>query len=267
MLSRDIRVESRDGLLVPLPKAPGVAIFAGSIVCCGPDGLAAPGRAAAGLAFLGVAAGAAPAAAASVTVRRGCDFLLRFSPQDPVGASRLGRPCWVLDGEFVAGSDGAGTRSPAGIVTGLERGRCWVRVEPAGASPASAPPATAAAPISTVRPADVTITEPAAFIETAGFDIAKGIYLVRARYAWATGSEVTAAHGGLYYATDSDTLVQFNAYYNNGADSGSPTPDAEVLLVPADLSGVTFYVSWPGDSTTGSLTGVEIDFYLLAGIA
>ena len=95
----------------------------------------------------------------------------------------------------------------------------------------------------------------------------RGIYLVKPAYTWATDEEVFAAHGGLYHAATNNTLVAFNYFYNDGATSGRVTPPAQLLLLEADLSGVTFYVSWAGDSTTGSLTDVDIDFYRLAEVA
>lgn len=124
----------------------------------------------------------------------------------------------------------------------------------------------AVAPITTISPADVTIATAASFIETAGFDLAAGIFVVKATWSFDVAKEVSAAHGGIYDSAHDDTLVEFPAYYNSGAMSGSPTPDAKMLLLPAAVSGVTFYAQWPGESTTGSLTDVEIDLYRLAAL-
>lgn len=143
MLKAPRRIPERDGSTLAVPVAAGARIHGGAIVCAGADGLAVPGRSEAGLAFLGVARESAvglPAAEKSVLVRRAADFLLRSAAgADAVTAARIGRPCYIVDDEFVAASDGGGTRSPAGIVTGIEGGRVWVRGE---ASPAASPAAS-----------------------------------------------------------------------------------------------------------------------------
>lgn len=137
MLSAPRRVRERDGSVTAVPAAPGARIHGGAIVCAGADGLAVPGRAGAGLAFLGIA-DQSPAGNVAL-VRRNADFLLRSAPGDPIAASSLGRPCYVFDDEFVAASDGGGARSPAGIVTGIEPGGyAWVRAE-AAPGPAAEP--------------------------------------------------------------------------------------------------------------------------------
>ena len=136
MLNAPRRVRERDGSVTAVPTAPGARIHGGAIVCAGADGLAAPGRAEAGLAFLGIA-DQSPAGG-SVLVRRNADFRLRSAPGDPVTAASVGRPCYIVDDEFVAASDGGGNRSPAGIVTGIEPGGyAWVRAA-AAAGPAAA---------------------------------------------------------------------------------------------------------------------------------
>ena len=133
MLSRSVRTPSREGQLVPAPKAAATRIYGGAIVCSDAQGLALPGAPDAGLAFLGVAESEAISSEREVQVRRNVDFLLRsVGGADAVTAASLGRPCYIVDDEFVASSDGGGTRPAAGIVTGLEpHGRVWVRGEPA----------------------------------------------------------------------------------------------------------------------------------------
>lgn len=140
MLERSTGIRWRDGLVVSVPKDPAVRIFGGAIVCSDAAGLAVPGSPAAGLAFLGVAECEAVSGERSVLVRRNCDFSLRSAAgADAVTAARLGRPCYVVDDEFVAASGGGG-RPVAGIVTGIEGGRAWVRGEAAASGP-SAPAA------------------------------------------------------------------------------------------------------------------------------
>ena len=145
MLSRSVRTPSREGQLTPAPKAPAVRIYGGAIVCANAAGVAVPGAADAALRFLGVAESEAISGERTVHVRRNVDFLLRSAAgADAVTAAGLGRPCWIVDDEFVAGSDGGGTRPAAGIVTGLEPGgRVWVRGEPAQSGSSGGKPAAA----------------------------------------------------------------------------------------------------------------------------
>ena len=133
MLSRSVNITTRPGDLVRAPKAAAEEIHGGAIVCLDAVGRVVPGSADPALAFFGIAAlGAAPGEA-HVTVRRNMDFLLRSAAgADAVGVGRIGRPCWIVDDELVAATDGGGTRPVAGIVTGVEGdGRVWVRGESA----------------------------------------------------------------------------------------------------------------------------------------
>ena len=145
MLSASVHTPWREGLDSVVPKSRATVIHGGGIVCADAAGLAVPGRSDPGLAFLGVAEEAATPGAASVLVRRRVDFLLRSDPADPVTAANVGRPCWITDDEFVAASDGGGTRPIAGIVVSIEAsGRPWVRAERAPSTGTAAAAAAAA---------------------------------------------------------------------------------------------------------------------------
>ena len=135
MLERSTNIPWRDGKVVPLPKDPAVSIRGGAIVCADASGLAVPGQADPGLAFIGVAECEAVSGERAVLARRNVDFSLRsVAGAGAVTAARIGRPCWIVDDEFVAASDGDGARPVAGIVTGVEPdGRVWVRGEAAAA--------------------------------------------------------------------------------------------------------------------------------------
>ena len=160
-------------------------------------------------------------------------------------------------------------RNPDQIKYQVRQSGAWVDLLNALRGPrGEAATGTPIAAHSTITPADVTITEAASFISTALFTVPKGIFLVQPTFSWSTAPyEVSAAHSGLYREADSVTLVQFNWYYNDGASSGTVTPSAQLLFVPQEYDDVEFYVSWPGDSTTGTLSGVTINFYKLAGLS
>ncbi len=66
----------------------------------------------------------------SVLVRRKGAFLWNNSAgTDAVTAARIGSPCYVVDDETVAASDGGHARSPAGIVVAVGHDGVWVDVE------------------------------------------------------------------------------------------------------------------------------------------
>lgn len=88
-------------------------------------GAVAVGRAEAKVDNSGGAAGAA-----NVEYRQGI-FAFENAGADPVTQAGVGKLCFVLDDQTVAATDGAGTRSRAGIVDGLEGGRVWVRLDEA----------------------------------------------------------------------------------------------------------------------------------------
>ena len=135
-------------------------------------------------------------------------------------------------------------------------------VEPYG-TPGTPGTPPAAIMKSRLTPADVTITEAASFIETAQFTIAAGLYLVAPAWSWSTGADVFAAHGGLYDASDDLVLAQWNAFYNNGAQSGSLDRGPLPMRLLQRQTDISFFVSFASESVTGSLTDVSLDLYRL----
>lgn len=117
------------------PVAAGVVIFAGSLVMRNASGFITKGATATGAVAVGRAeakvdnSGGA-AGAANVEYRQGI-FAFENAGADPVTQAGVGKLCFVLDDQTVAATDGAGTRSRAGIVDGLEGGRVWVRLDEA----------------------------------------------------------------------------------------------------------------------------------------
>lgn len=136
----------RHGAAIPYPVAAGAAIGSGSIVAANANGYAVPGSASADLAILGRAEegvdnALGPDGGATVLVSMDGEFQWLSLTADPILPAHIGRTCWIADHESVAGSDGGGARSVAGIVTGVatEAGvsRAWVRPGPASSA---APP-------------------------------------------------------------------------------------------------------------------------------
>ncbi|WP_410499700.1 hypothetical protein [Chitinibacter sp. S2-10] len=128
----DRNTAHKDGELVRVPVAGAVKILGGTIVCASATGFGTPGATAATLAYLGMAdecvdntAGAD--GALTVGVRLGRAFKWANDGGDPVTQASLGRPCYIVDNQTVAKTNGAGTRSQAGIVVGIDADGVWVK--------------------------------------------------------------------------------------------------------------------------------------------
>lgn len=130
-LTQDRNTLEKEGVMIAVPVAAGVKIFAGALVVANATGYAQPGAVATGLTYLGRAdqyvnntTGAA--GAQTVTVRRYRAFYFANSATDPVGQASQGKPCYVVDDQTVSATNGSNTQSPAGIVLGVDAGGVWV---------------------------------------------------------------------------------------------------------------------------------------------
>jgi hypothetical protein len=130
-LVADRNTPFKNPLLISVPVAAGVKIYAGALVAVSATGLATPGITATTLTYLGRAeeqidntAGAA--SAKSVLVRRGEAFKFANLAADLVTQASLGKLCYIVDDQTVALTNGVGTRSAAGIVLGVESDGVWV---------------------------------------------------------------------------------------------------------------------------------------------
>lgn len=130
-LSADRNTPYSDGFRVAVPVAAGALIYAGALVAANATGFATPGATAATLTYLGRAdervdntAGAD--GAKSVMVRRKKAFKWANSGADAVTQASMGKPCYIVDDQTVAKTDGGGTRSAAGKVIGLDADGVWV---------------------------------------------------------------------------------------------------------------------------------------------
>lgn len=129
--TQDRNTPLKDGELIVVPVAAGVKIPAGTIVAASATGFGTPGATATTLAYLGMAdAGidntAGADGAVSVPVRRGKAFKWANDGGDPVTQASLGRACYIVDNQTVAKTNGANTRSQAGIVVAVDADGVWV---------------------------------------------------------------------------------------------------------------------------------------------
>lgn len=129
-LTKDRDTVARDPALLAYPIAAGVKIFAGALVVLSAAGFLQPGTTALGLRAVGRAedqydnTGGA-AGAITGTARRGVYFY-KNSVADPIAQADCGNACFVADDETVAKTNGANTRSQAGIVRNVEVNGVWV---------------------------------------------------------------------------------------------------------------------------------------------
>lgn len=129
-LTADRNTLMKDGEMVVLPMA-AVKIFAGALVAADASGFVTKGATATTLTYLGRAEeskdnSAGAAGAQSITVRRNRAFKFKNSGADAVTQASLGKVCYIVDDETVAGTNGTNTRSAAGKVVGIESDGVWV---------------------------------------------------------------------------------------------------------------------------------------------
>lgn len=130
-LTADRHTPYQDGELIPVPVAASVKCFAGGMAVANASGFAAPGTAATSLTYLGrfdehVDNSAGANGDKTVLVRRGKAFKWKNSGSDPVTQASFGKVCYIVDDETVAASDGTSSRSPAGVVLGVDADGVWV---------------------------------------------------------------------------------------------------------------------------------------------
>lgn len=130
MLSKMKNIHRRVGRQVAHPLAAATKVHGGAIVVL-EGGFAKPGYTASGL----MAAGMADASAdnsggadgdVSVTVSRDDWVRVLNDIGDPVTRTSINQPCFIVDDETVAATDGGGTRSEAGIVRDLDDVGVWL---------------------------------------------------------------------------------------------------------------------------------------------
>lgn len=158
-LTADRNTQMTDGELISVPMA-AVKIFAGGLVAANATGYATPGAVSTALTYLGRAEETVDNSAGNpgdktVTVRRGKAFKFANSGADAVTQASLGKLCYIVDDLTVALTNGNGTRSPAGIVLGVDSDGVWVGE--AGRASLTATAALDFASINAAASADLTI--------------------------------------------------------------------------------------------------------------
>jgi hypothetical protein len=116
--------------------AASTKIFAGAIVMRDAAGFLTEGQTATGLVGVGRAEELADNSAGAngdqtVAYRTGCYRYANSAAADEITAADIGAKCYAVDDQTVAKTDGTGTRSPAGIVDGLDAQGVWVRFDEA----------------------------------------------------------------------------------------------------------------------------------------
>jgi hypothetical protein len=132
-LTKDRQTPYKDGELIAVPLAANAVVFNGGLVCAAASGFGTPGAVATTLTALGVANESAnntggANGAKSVMVRRKKAFLFKNHGADLVTQASLGKPCYIVDDETVALTNGGTTRSVAGTVLGVDSSGVWVEI-------------------------------------------------------------------------------------------------------------------------------------------
>lgn len=130
-LTADRNTYMQDGELIAVPVAANAVIYGGALVVADANGYAAPGSTATTLTYLGRAEEKVDNTGGAngdktVDVRRGKAFNFKNDGADPVTQVSLGKICYIVDDDTVAATDGAGTRSAAGTVVGIDSDGVWV---------------------------------------------------------------------------------------------------------------------------------------------
>ena len=118
------------------PLAASVKVWKGSLLMRNAAGFVTRGATATGCIGIGRAettvdnsAGAAGEKVASSG--RGIFGFANSEGGDAIGQADVGRLCYIVDDQTVAKTDGTESRSPAGIVDGIEGGTVWVLLDEA----------------------------------------------------------------------------------------------------------------------------------------
>lgn len=121
--------DERQGLL-----GASQAVFAGAILMRNASGHLIEGATATGSYGVGVAQERLSSTTAGVTAIRYRPGTFRFANSasaDAIAPADIGAVCYVVDDQTVAKTNGTGTRSPAGIIDGVDTQGVWVRFDEA----------------------------------------------------------------------------------------------------------------------------------------
>jgi hypothetical protein len=124
-LTKDRNTNRFDGDVKSLGVAAAMLIYGGALVMRDASGYARKGAAALGLHGVGRAEervdnSAGSAGDLTVKVREGIFGFANSAAADEITAAEIGKVCYAVDDQTVAKTSGSGTRSPAGIVAGVD---------------------------------------------------------------------------------------------------------------------------------------------------
>ena len=130
-LSADRNTPYKEPTTIAVPMGANAKIYGGALVVANATGFAVPGATATTLTYLGRADQYADNTggtdgAQTVLVRREKLFKWVNSGADPIDQSCLGKPCYIVDDQTVAKTNGGNTRSAAGKVMGIDTDGVWV---------------------------------------------------------------------------------------------------------------------------------------------
>lgn len=130
-LTADRNTLMKEGHLVNAPVAAAKKIFAGALVALDASGNVTPGAVATTLKSPGCAQefvdnSAGAAGDLKVTFRKGI-FKYGNYASDAITRADIGNPCYIVDDEQVARTNGSNTRSVAGTIHDLDTDGVWVR--------------------------------------------------------------------------------------------------------------------------------------------
>jgi hypothetical protein len=234
-LSASRNTPAREGRSYAIGLAASTTVHLGGLVCTNAAGFLVPGQTGTGLAAIGLAEDSATCGAvAGATVARvkaGCFRFGSAAGDDAVTLARIGRTVWIVDDETVAGNDGGGTRSPAGICIDVEAGGVWVNVGPGEVQPpAGTQVRHLTVPVATLQGAGVTrLVAPFAGTLTRIQTVIAG--------ALATGdATLTAAIGGVAVTGGAVTITQAGSA---AGDVDEATPSAANAVSPGSVISLT----------------------------
>jgi hypothetical protein len=118
------------------PLAAAIKVWAGSLVMRNAAGFVTKGATATGGIGIGRAEATADnsggtAGAMTVEYRRGVYGFANAAGADLIAQADIGTLCYIVDDQTVAKTDGSATRSPVGIIDGVEGFTVWVLLDEA----------------------------------------------------------------------------------------------------------------------------------------
>lgn len=128
-LTRDRNTPLKNAEVIAVLAAAGAVIHAGAIVVANATGFAVPGSTALDLTYIGRAEEAVDNTggadgAASVLVRRSNAF--KWDNDGSIAQAHLMKTAYIVDDQTLAATDGAGTRSAAGTIVGIDADGVWI---------------------------------------------------------------------------------------------------------------------------------------------